>query len=112
MKNQFQGWEAQIAYYANRRFDWTNVMKIEEGGFKINRNFPDKQSIFNEVIDDDGNIRIQPKDIEPRSGVTKNTSTILTNHQIEREVAGCHQEENGSSFGLCQFCWREGRDIY
>ena len=53
--------------------DWTDVQKIEGGGFKIDRNFADTQSIFNEVIDDNGNIGNKPKDFKSRNGVTKKT---------------------------------------
>lgn len=62
--------------------DWTNLKKIEEGGFKIDRNFADTQSIFNGVLDEDGNIRIRPKDFETRSGVTQKPITDSDQHSI------------------------------
>ncbi len=62
--------------------DWTNVEKIEAGGFKIDRSFSDTQSIFNQVIDEDGNICIRPKDFQTRSGVTQKPISDSDQHCI------------------------------
>ena len=61
--------------------DWTNLQKIEDG-FKIDRSYEDTQTIFNDVLDNNGNIRIQPKDFETRSGVTQKPLTDSDQHSI------------------------------
>ena len=62
--------------------DWTNLQKIQEGGFKIDRSAADTQNIFNNVLDENGNICIKPGDFETRSGVTKKPLSDSDQHCI------------------------------
>ena len=62
--------------------EWISLKKIEEGGFKIDRTFTDTQSIFNAVLDGEGNIQIRPNDFETRSGVTQKPISDSDQHSI------------------------------
>ena len=59
--------------------DWTNLQKIEDGGFKI---AADTQNIFDNVLDENGNICIRPKDFGTRSGVTQKPLSDSDQHSI------------------------------
>ena len=56
--------------------------KKQEEGFKIDRTFTDTQSIFNAVLDGEGNIQIRPNDFETRSGVTQKPISDSDQHSI------------------------------
>lgn len=61
--------------------DWTDRIKLQDG-FKINRDAADTQKIFSEVLDENGNIRIEPGDFETRAGVTKEPISDSDQHCI------------------------------
>ena len=62
--------------------EWTNLQKIESGGFKIDRSAADTQNIFDNVLDENGNICIRPKDFGTRSGVTQKPLSDSDQHCI------------------------------
>ena len=62
--------------------DWTDLKKLEGGGFKINRSAEDTQKIFNSVLDDNGDIQIRAGDFATRSWVTQKTFSDSDQHCI------------------------------
>lgn len=77
--------------------DWTNPELIANANqFEINRTAIDTRTIFLSVIDENGNIQINTKDFETRSGVTKQPISDSDQHSITIT----HSYINGTSWFL------------
>ena len=75
-----------------KQTDWTSPTS-EEDDFKINRSAVDTRTIFQSVLDEDGNIIIKPHDFSDRSGVTRAPITESDQHSIaitHSYINGCH----------------------
>ncbi len=67
----------------SKQKDWTNQEAIQnKESFRINRSAIDTRSIFNSVVDGDGNIRTKPYDFDVRSGITHEPITVSDQHSI------------------------------
>ena len=72
--------------------DWRDPEKAKNG-FKIDRTAADTYQIFLSVLDENGEIRINPKDFESRSGVTQQPLSNSDQHCItitHSYINGCN----------------------
>ena len=88
---------ADCLLYKSQQNDWTNPELIANANqFEINRTAIDTRTIFLSVIDENGNIQINTKDFETRSGVTKQPISDSDQHSITIT----HSYINGTSWFL------------